>query len=235
MTQDLTHDLTQEPISAEPSSLQRELVAACRILVSEGVSGAAFNVSCRLDGDRWMTIPVTSPTLVTEDNVVVSELQGGFDGWKAHPAIYRQRADVGGIVHVHPLHVVAFSTLDEDFVPVHHYGAPFHGMLATYTSTGQTKNEDRAAEMARQLGQNRALLQRGHGVITVGKDLREAVLLALYLEEALRVKLLAGQMGTPRRLSREESEVITPQILKQRSQDKMWDHCLSQAKINGYL
>lgn len=223
--------------SAPPdlSQNRRDLVAACRILVSEGLSEAAFNVSCRLDADTWMTIPVSSPTLVTEENLVISDIDGGFEGWKAHPAIYRARPDVGGIVHVHPPYVVAFSTLQEEFVPVHHYGAPFHGRIATYTSPGQTKNEDRAAEMARQLGQNRALMQRGHGVITVGKDLKEAVLLSLFLEEAVKTNLLAQQMGTPQPLTLEQSETITPQILKQRSQDKLWDHCVSKAQIRRYL
>ena len=217
------------------AQMKRDFVAACRILVSEGVSEAAFNVSCRIDAESWMTMPVTSPTLVTEDNIVTGLIKDGSPNWKAHPAIYRERPDVGGVVHVHAPHVVAFSTINEEFRPVHHYGAPFHGQITTYESPGQTKSEDRAAEMARQLGQNRAIMQRGHGVITVGKDLKEAVLLMLFLEEAVKTTFLAQQMGKPKYLTPEQSKKIAPQILKQRSQDKAWDHYVSKTKIRGYL
>lgn len=221
---------------ADLAQMKRDFVAACRILVSEGVSEAAFNISCRLDAETWMTMPVTSPTLVTEDNLVIGKVAEGSDNWKAHPAVYRERPDVGGIVHCHPPHVVAFSTItDAEFAPVHHYGAPFHGRIVTYQSPGQTKSDNRAAEMAKQLGDNRVILQRGHGVIAVGKDLKEAVLMVLFLEEAVKTNLLAQQMGNPKYLTPEQSEKITPQILKQRSQDKAWNHYVNKTRIRGYL
>lgn len=218
------------------AQMKRDFVAACRILVSEGVSEAAFNVSCRIDADHWMTMPVTSPTLVTEDNIVTGRIDEGADHWKAHPAIYEARPDVGGIIHIHQPHVVAFSTLaDEEFTPVHHYGAPFHGKLTVFRSPGQTKSDSRAKEMATQLADNRVILQQGHGSITVGKDLKEAMILAIFLEEACQMNLVAKQMGNPTYLTKEQSEKITPQILKQRSQDKAWDHYVNKTKIRGYL
>ena len=230
MPDDLTSSASQDI-----DQMKRDFVAACRILVSEGISEAAFNISCRVDAERWMTMPVTSPTLVTIDNIEINAIEGSTENWKAHPAIYQECPHVGGVVHVHPPHVVAFSTLGEAFVPVHHYGAPFHGRLATFASPGQTKSDDRARDLARQLGTNRAILQRGHGVITVGKDLREAVLLVLFLEEAVKTNMLAMQMGKPKLLTPEQSEKITPQILKQRSQDKAWDHYVSKTKLKGFL
>lgn len=204
--------------------LKRDFVLACRILDNEGVAQQAFNVSVRVDSERMMAIPVTSPTLVTTDNLVTSLIAEGSPNWKAHPAIYQECANVGAIIHCHPPHVTAFSSTAEDFVPVHHYGAPFHGKIARYTSPGQTKSTDRAHEMARQLGDNRAILQQGHGVIVVGKDLHEALILTIFLEEACWMNLTAKQMGSPQYLTLEQSEKITPQVLKQRSQDKAWDH-----------
>jgi len=208
--------------------LKETFVTACRILVQEGVSEAAFNVSCRLSGGMMMANPVTSPMLVTTSNLEIYPIAEGADSFKAHPAIYEVRPDVNAIVHVHPPYAVAFSTLGEEFRPVHHYGAPFHGHMTTYRSPGQTKSKERARELARQLGPNRVILQQGHGSIAVGKDLREAVLLTLYLEEACKILCIARQMGTPEYLSLEQSEKITPQILKPRSQNKAWAHYLGK-------
>jgi hypothetical protein len=51
----------------------------------------------------------------------------------------------------------------------------------------------------------------------------------------VKTTFLAQQMGTPKYLTPEQSKKITPQILKQRSQDKAWDHYVSKTKIRGYL
>lgn len=223
-----------EPLALDLDQLKRDCVLACRMLVHEGVSEGAFNVSVRTGPDEMMAVPVTSPTLVTEDNLQIYPISGGSKNWKAHPAVYEERPDVGAIVHCHPPHVTAFSTCKEDFAPVHHYGAPFHGKIARYRSPGQTKSADRARELARQLGGNRAILQQGHGVIVVGKDIHEALILTLFLEEACWMNLTAKQMGTPAYLTLEHSEKITPQVLKQRSQDKAWEHYVNKLRLAGW-
>ena len=206
-------------------TLRQEFVTACRVLLNEGVSEAAFNVSVRLPGDRMLTMPVTSPTLVTADNLLVMPIAPGASNWKAHPAIYLARPDVNAIVHVHPPYAVAFGTLGEEFRPIHHYGTPFHGKIAVDDHPGQTESAERAGELAHQLGGNRLLLQRAHGTIAVGKDLKEAVLLTVYMEEACKIFAIARQMGgQPQYLTPQQSEKISGQILKQRSQDKAWAH-----------
>jgi L-fuculose-phosphate aldolase len=205
--------------------LEEQFVTACRVLVNEGVSEGAFNVSVRLSGNRMLTMPVTSPTLVTVDNLLIARIEAGSTNWAAHPAIYQARPDVNAIVHVHPPYAVAFGTLGEDFRPIHHYGAPFHGNIGLDDHPGQTESSARAAGLARELGPHRLLLQRGHGTIAVGKDLPEAVLLTLFFEEACKILSIARGMGGERKyLTAEQSEKISGQILKQRSQDKAWAH-----------
>jgi ribulose-5-phosphate 4-epimerase/fuculose-1-phosphate aldolase len=214
-----------EPLAEDLAPLKQQFVTACRVLLNEGVSEAAFNVSVRLSGNRLMTMPVTSPTLVTVDNLQIVPIAPGSTTWAAHPAIYQQRADVHAIVHVHPPYAIAFGTLGEEFRPIHHYGTPFHGKVAVDNSPGQTESAERAAALARHLGANRILLQRAHGTIAVGKDLKEALLLTLYFEEACKIFSIARQMGgTPQYLTPEQSDKISGQILKQRSQEKAWAH-----------
>ncbi len=222
-----------EPLTLDLDQLKQDFVLACRILTHEGVSEGAFNVSCRTGADEMMAHPVTSPTLVTPETLEIHSISGGSDHWKAHPAIYQARPDVNAIVHCHPPYVTAFSAVSEQFAPVHHYGAPFHGRLARFHSPGQTKTVDRAEALARQLGDNRAIMQQGHGVTVVGKDLHEALILTLFLEEACWTNLTARQMGTPVYLTIEDSGKITPQILKQRSQDKAWNHYVSKLRLAG--
>lgn len=216
--------------------LREDFVTACHVLVAENVAEAAFNVSARLPGGRMMAHPILSPTRVTVDNIVIHEPDAVLKDYKAHPAIYAARPDVGAIIHTHPPYAVAFGTLGEEFKPIHHYGTPFHGKVSVYDSPGQTKSEDRAGDIASSLGTGCALLQQGHGTIVVGKDLKEALLLTLYLEEACKILAITRQMGgKPKEFSLQESEMISQQILKQRSQDKAWLHYADKARINGFL
>ncbi|MFM1815471.1 MAG: Methylthioribulose-phosphate dehydratase [Pseudomonadota bacterium] len=226
-------DPATEP--GELARLKETFVTACRMLLSERVSEAAYNVSCRLAGGLMMASPVTSPSLTTTDNLQVFPISQGAPSFKAHPAIYEARPDVNAIVHVHPKYAVAFSTLGEEFVPVHHYGAPFHGRMTTFQSPGQTASDERARELARQLALNRAILQQGHGSIVVGSDIIEATLLTIFLEEACEMLFIARQMGTPSYLTLEQSEKITPQILKPRSQNKAWLHYVDKMRMSGTL
>jgi ribulose-5-phosphate 4-epimerase/fuculose-1-phosphate aldolase len=77
-----------------------------------------------------------------------------------------------------------------------------------------------------------AVLQQGHGLITVGKDLKEAMLLTLYLEESFKILAISRQMGgKPKEFSLQESEMISQQILKQRSQNKAWEHYADKLRI----
>ena len=205
--------------------LKEQFVLACRILLNEGVSEAAFNVSVRLSGNRLMTMPVTSPTLVTADNLKIAPITPGSVTWAAHPAIYDQRPDVNAIVHVHPPYAIAFGVLGEEFRPIHHYGTPFLDKVAVDDTPGQTESPERATVLAGKLGSGRILLQRAHGTIAVGKDLKEALLFTLYFEEACKIYSIARQMGgTPQYLTPQQCEKISGQILKQRSQDKGWEH-----------
>jgi ribulose-5-phosphate 4-epimerase/fuculose-1-phosphate aldolase len=213
------------------AALADTFVLACRILLAEGLSEAAFNVSCRLPGGRYLTNPVTSPSLVRADNLEVHEVSAISGPWKAHPAIYEQRPDVNAIVHVHAPYAIAFGALRQPFRPIHHYGAPFFNNLPNDDRPGQTGSADEARRIARTLGDARAMLQQAHGVIAVGVDLREAVLHALYLEEACRIYAIACQMGQPHFLTREQAEKITGQIMKPRSQNKAWEHYVDKLRF----
>jgi L-fuculose-phosphate aldolase len=67
-------------------------------------------------------------------------------------------------------------------------GAPtFKGDLITTQELG--------AGMAEALGQERAVLLNGHGAVTVGNDVPDAVATALVMEETARMQLMAAAAG----------------------------------------
>jgi hypothetical protein len=80
---------------------------------------------------------------------------------------------------------------------MHNYSAIFYQGVPLYTGTGQVESPARAGEMARLLGDAKALMLRGHGAVVVGQSIREVCMLALFLEESARLQTDAMRLGTP--------------------------------------
>lgn len=111
-----------------------------------------------------------------------------------YTAIYRRRPDVGSVVHVHPPLTIALGVAGETIRPVHQLSACFAAGVPTFS--GEIINSDELGnKVAETLGDKRAILLVGHGAVTVGADVPEAVTTALLMEETARIQLLALAAG----------------------------------------
>jgi len=210
--------------------LKEQFIQACRILVNEKLATAFFSLSCRFNKDQYLINSGRSPALMNKEDIITASLQDPSASGKAHPAIYRAREDVNAIVHAHPPYAIALSTVKEAFAPIHSYGAIFHGKIQVYGDYGQVKTQERAQEIVDVLGKGRAILQKGHGTLVVGKDLVEAVLATIFLEEAARIHFLARGMGTPQTIPLEISQKVGAQAFKEKSNQRAWEYYLSRIK-----
>ena len=208
--------------------LKEQFVQACRILVNEKLATAFFSLSCRFNTDRYLINSGRSPALMKKEDIVTASLQDPSASGKAHPAIYRAREDVNAIVHAHPPYAIALSTVKEEFAPIHHYGTIFHGKIQVCRNYGQVKTEERALAIVDLLGKGRAILQKGHGTLVVGKDLVEAVLATIYLEETARIHYLARGMGTPHTIPINISQKVGAEVFKEKSNQRAWEYYLSR-------
>lgn len=211
--------------------LKDKFITACRILMNEGLIEAQYNISCRLDKKRMLINDNFGPAFITRKTILTVSFEEEVKVGNVHPAIYRAREEVNAIVHAHPIHTIALSTVEDEFKPVHNYGVLFHGKIKVYKSHGQVKTKERAQEITELLGDGIAILQRGHGTVVVGKSIEEAVLATIYLEEAAKVYFLTKVMGVPHCIPNELSEKISKQIFNERSNKKAWDHYASKANV----
>lgn len=109
-----------------------------------------------------------------------------------HQAIYRVRPDVGAIVHTHPVNALVFGATDYRIEAISHEGSFFLGGIPRFTETSQTiLNYDMGLQVAKCLGENSALFLCNHGIVLVAKTIRQATVLAIMLERACRIQLLA--------------------------------------------
>lgn len=148
-----------------------------------------------------------------DDNVVDGKLRPSSDA-KTHTVLYRAFAGVGGIVHTHSTHAVAWSQARRD-VPI--YGTTHADHLASDIPCTDPMDPARIAgdyevETGRQIleaferkklnpAHVEMVLVAGHGPFTWGKTGEKAVYNSRVLEELCRMAILTEKIATtPKRL-----------------------------------
>ena len=213
--------MTEESIAAVKS----DFITALRIINHEGLSDAFAHLSARTDGgDAMLFMPRKSPALVNSNELFVVDFEKPVPQSSIHQAIYKTRGDVKAVFHFHSPAVVLLSVIGQTIRPMHNYSAIFFEGVPLYTGTGQVESPARAGEMAKLLGDAKAVILRGHGAVVVGQSIREVCMLAVYLEESARLQTEAMKLGTPMFIERDDAERIAKRTFKPASTDRAWEH-----------
>jgi len=176
------------------------------------VVASAGNVSRRADEDgRLVAItPASIPyeTMAAGEIAIVDVASGeAVDSIRPpstelpmHLALYRARPDVQAIVHTHAPYVTTLSVLHEPLPAVIdemllYFGGTIEVTEYAFTGTGQVGTNVLAA-----LGDRAGVILANHGNVCIGRDLGEALHVAITMESTARVYVQALQIGAPVRL-----------------------------------
>ncbi len=191
--------------------LKQELVEANRILFQQGLVGPFGHVSVRAPGSSSFWIAGDkAPNLVELKDLQLVAIDGPlpsntYSEIFIHKELYRARPDVNSVVHTHSLYAIALSVVERQVRPASNSGARHGPIIPVYEKIGLIESQERGQELARVLGPAGAVLLRGHGAVTVGKGLKEAVFGAISLEREAQVQAIANCLGTPRLYTEEET------------------------------
>ena len=156
--------MIDEPYNA----VKDDFITALRIIYREGLSDAFAHLSARSnDGLEMMFMPRKSPALVKRDELFFVDFEKPVPQSSLHQALYKTRPDVKAVFHFHSPAVILLSVLGQTIRPMHNYSAIFYDGVPLYTGTGQVESPARAGDMAKLLGNARALMLRGHGAVVV--------------------------------------------------------------------
>ncbi len=201
-------------------ALRDTLTNAGRVLAMEGQGDyVAGHISVRLpnDPERFLMKPAgIGLEEMTPDNIVTVDIEGKkVEGSMSrhnevfiHSEVLRARSDIQAVIHTHPPHAVAFSSLGRPLVPVGNDGVTFSDGLPIFSETTDLIiTQARGQAVARCLGGHPALILRNHGIVAAARSIEEAVWIALKLEKACRVQMLAEAAGGPKLVA--EGEDLT--------------------------
>jgi L-fuculose-phosphate aldolase len=189
-------------------SIKQKLALACRILAAEGHdSGVAGQLTTRGQkrGTHHMLRfglgldEITSGNLLLVDDDL-NVLEG--DGMpnpsnRFHLWIYRARPAVSSIMHTHPPHISALSMIGVPLAVSHMDTSLFFedcAWLREWPGTPIGDEEGRIISEA--LGDKKAILLAHHGQLTATASVKHALVLAMFVERAAKLQLMAMSAGT---------------------------------------
>ena len=198
------------------ADLRSELIATARAMQPAGLNrSTAGNVSVRSGDGFYITPTGMAYDALIEDDIPLMALDGSHIGsrkpsseWRFHRDLYASRPEVGAVLHAHSPFAVSLACLRLDIPPFHYMIARFGGdtiRCAEYSIFGS--NSLSTVAMAAMAGR-RACLLANHGMLVAGRNLDEALALAIELEELCEQYWRACQLGQPALLSADEMAAV---------------------------
>lgn len=174
-----------------------DICTAGEMLVTASFSKGFGHVSARTPNGFVITPRRRLGGLRGEDLVPADELgrarsssspEGAPSEILLHALIYRWRPDVGAIVRAQPPYAEAFGVAGLAIRPVHDFGATLLSAIEVFDDPRLIDSPERAAAVADALGKASAIMLRGNGCLTVGRDVRDAMVKMLWLEESAELQ-----------------------------------------------
>lgn len=169
------------------------------------VSGKAGNISIRLPSDNGDIIAIT-PTLsslgnLNQEDIVLVNLDGdiissgkpsseiGF-----HLEIYKKRNDINAIVHTHSPYATGFAFSSKRIKRLEGFGqikTPFIEEIE-YEKPGSV---ELSKSIADNINQEDVLVLKHHGILCLGKNIKEAELLAIFIEDTAKTQFVSHMLN----------------------------------------
>ena len=197
-------------------ALAETLIHTARAMQPAGLNkGTAGNVSVR-DGDGFLITPTGLPyDTLTADDIPQLRLDGSYQGqrkpsseWRFHRDLYATRPEVGAVLHAHSPFAVSLACLRIEIPPFHYMIARFGGDTIRCADYAIFGSEALSTAALAAMQDRKACLLANHGLLVAGRDLSEALALAVELEELCEQYWRACQLGQPVLLSAAEMAAV---------------------------
>ena len=217
----------------------REQLATCtRIFAMQGMIGVFGHVSVYQPETKrvFITLGMGSDkgSLRAED-MLITDLDGklleGREGplveWFIHMALHGARADAVAVAHLHTPYATLFTIAKREFQPVTLQGAIFSEGVPLYPQAQLITTPARGSSLLKVIGDKRAVLLRGHGIVVAGRNLQEVLFASLVLEDDAKKTMQAATLGEVGTISPEECRTFGAEIALERRAQRAWNYFCS--------
>ncbi len=196
-------------VSEEEWAVRVDLAAAYRLVSRYGWEDLVFtHISARVPGseDQFLINPyglffdeITASSLVKIDQAGNKLEDSPFSvnaaGFIIHSAIHAARHDARCVLHTHTPNGVAVSAQRAGLLPISQHSLFVLNSVGYHDFEGPALDEDEKPRLVADLGDNRCLILRNHGLLTVGETVADAFVNMYYLEASCQIQVRAQSGG----------------------------------------
>lgn len=150
--------------------------------------------------EEWVEIDVASGEVTSQGLRPSSEVL-------MHLYAYRANPNLGAIVHTHPPYCIAFTLVERELPVMFPDQAALVGRTA-YVPYVLPTTDKLADAVVEKVGEASTILLGNHGLVTTGRNLREAYYRTEVIEESAKIYLIARSIREPKVLTEEEYKEI---------------------------
>lgn len=121
-----------------------------------------------------------------------------------HASIYKARPDINAVMHLHTIDGVAVSSLEGGLLPISQFALHFHNIIGYHDYNGLVLDDVESTQLAKDLDQNKAMILRNHGLLSLGTTIEEAFFYMYYLDQACKTQVKALSMNQKLKLPSQE-------------------------------
>ena len=202
-------------------SEKRQVIEAAQEMERKGlVVGTAGNISMRLKDPDGRELLAITPSgryydLLKVDDIVVVDFAGQrVEGeLKAtietvmHVEVHKARKKINAVVHAHPPFCSAIAVAGMDIPPLIDEQVILIGGEIKVAQYGFPGTPDLAKNVVSALGPRNAVILANHGVLSVGRDMREALTICELAEELAKIYVSSLGLGKINQLAAEAVEL----------------------------
>ena len=217
----------------------REQLATCtRIFAMQGMIGVFGHVSVYQPETKRVFITPgmgSDKGSLRAEDMLITDLDGkpleGREGppveWPIHTALHGARADAVAVAHLHTPYATLFTIAKREFQPVTLQGAIFSEGVPLYPQAQLITTPARGSSLLKVIGDKRAVLLRGHGIVVAGQNLQEVLFASLVLEDDAKKTMQAATLSEVGTISPEECRAFGAEIALERRAQRAWNYFCS--------
>ena len=144
-------------------------------------------------------------------------------GFVIHSTIHEARHDAVCVLHTHSRAGVAVSAQKEGLLPISQQSSLLLSSLAYHDYEGLAVHDDERDRLKADLGNNKYMILRNHGLLTVGCSVPDAFLAMYFLETSCQIQISAQAGGTLSPVPQKVLEGVTAAVRVQQSKGSAAD------------
>lgn len=189
---------------------------ALKTVANKLVVGPGGNISARYEGKMYLSPSGFALDEIAPEQWVEVDIETGAitdTGYRPssevlmHLYAYRANPDIGAIVHTHPPYCIAFTLVEQELPIMFPDQAALVGKTVYVPYVLPTTDKLADAYVAK-VSEASSVLLGNHGLVTSGRNLREAYYRTEVVEESAKIYLIASALRKPKVLTDAEFEEI---------------------------